>query len=188
MKKSGILFLTLAIIALVFGGCLTVEEKEYIVEMTGKNSGKFTIKYFNIMSSSTSDTIDSSPDDFDELINKYMNGDELEKTFPNCTNFKKRLYVENDQLNGEVTMEFKDINDIKLFRYKGKGPYMMSTGAFSSMETYESSNGEFGGDNMPVVFWDKKTKKLTLTCTVTKPDDKTNSLARLYKKWEKKNN
>jgi hypothetical protein len=187
MKKTGLLFITLALIAFIFGGCLTVEQKEYIIEMTGKNAGKLTIKYTNIMSSSTSDTIDSSPDDFDELIGKYMNGDEMEKTFPNCTNIKKRLFIENDKLNGEVTMDFKDIKDIKLFRYQGKGPFMMSTSAFSSMETYVSSNGTYGEEVMPVVFWDKKTKKMTLTCTVTTPDDKTTSLARLYKKYEKNN-
>lgn len=187
MKKTGLLFATLAMIALIFSGCLTVEQKEYTIEMTGKNSGKLTIKYINIMSSSSSDTIDSSPDDFDELINKYLNGNEIENTFPNCTNIKKRAYIENDQLNGEVTMDFKDIKDIKLYRYKGKGPFMLSTGAFSSMESYLSSNGEYGGDAMPVVFWDKKNKKMTLTCSVTKPDDKTYSLARLYKKWEKNN-
>ena len=186
MKKIGLLFETLAVIAIVFSGCLTVEQKEYTIDMTSKNAGKLTIKYINIMSSSSSDTIDSAPDDFDELINKYLNGDEIEKNFPNCTNIKKRAFIENDQLNGEVTMDFKDIKDIKLFQYKGKGPYMMSTGAFSSMESFVSSNGEYGGETMPVVFWDKKNKKLILTCSVTKPDDKTNSLAHLYKKWEAK--
>ena len=43
-------------------------------------------------------------------------------------------------------------------------------------EYYNESNGEYGGDIMPVVFWDPDLKLLQLTTDVTTPDETTLSL------------
>jgi len=49
-------------------------------------------------------------------------------------------------------------------------------------EAYVESNGQYGGEVMPAVFWSRKQKKLTLTTSVTKPDETTVSLLKNYKK------
>ncbi|NTV84049.1 MAG: hypothetical protein HGA23_07100, partial [Bacteroidales bacterium] len=48
-------------------------------------------------------------------------------------------------------------------------------------EYYSESNGEYGGDIMPVVFWDPGLKKLELKTDVTAPDETTLSLLDRWK-------
>jgi hypothetical protein len=56
-----------------------------------------------------------------------------------------------------------------------------------SSETFDSSNGTFGGDVMPVVFWEEKMKVLNLTSVITLPDETTVSLVDDYREWKKNN-
>ncbi len=186
MKKLGLLLIPVALLIFIVSGCLTVEKKEYTIEMTGPNSGKFTIKYINLLSSSD-DSTDVSAEDFEELLSNYIYGHAMETDFPEAINIQKRLFEENGVLCGEVTMEFDDLSAVKLYRYQNSGPYMMNIGLFLDTETYFESNGEYGGDHMPVVFWPERSKVLTLTTYVTTPDETSFSLVDHYREWRENN-
>jgi hypothetical protein len=183
MKKVCVLILALGAVAFLLNGCLTCEKKEYTFELTGKNSGKLTIKYINIMSV-MDDSTDVSSDDFDELVNSYLYGDQIESDYPDATNIQKNIYEENGMLCAVVTMEFATLDGVKLFQYDKKSPFMMSLGNALDTETFFESNGTFGGENMPVVFWPSTLKTLSLMTQVTSPDETTLSLVDQYRAWK----
>ncbi len=173
----------LLILIATLSSCLTVEKKEYTFELKDNNTGTLTIKYINIMSM-IEDTADVSQQDFDELIASYIEGNEIELEYQNAQVRSKRLFEEDGQLCGEVIIDFNDLASVGLFQYDGKSPFMFNVGSFLDSETFLSSNGDFGGDIMPVVFWSRSTKSLKLTTYVTDPDETTFSLLEEYQEWK----
>ena len=183
MKKNGIKLLALAFFAFLLSSCLTVEKKEYKWEITGPNSGTLTITYINILSD-MDDTLDVSGEDFEELLSSYLYGTYVDDHFPMAKNIQKRLFAKDNQLWGEVIMEFDDLQAVHLYQHEKKGPYMFCVNTAADTESYEESSGEFGGDYMPVVFWAAKNKDLTLTTLVQELDESTLSLIGEYYKWK----
>ena len=185
MKKTLISLPFLAFVILFVSGCLTCEKKEYTFSLNGDNSGTLTIKYINIISS-MDDSIDVSEDDFMSLINDYYTGSSVEGQFPGTTLIEKKLFEENGVLCGRIVLGFNDFSQVKLYRHNGKGDFMypLNCGSLDS-ETYDGGNGEYGGENMPVVFWDKAMKTMTMTTTVTVPDEATVGLLDKYYAWKK---
>lgn len=177
----GVMILLLMIVGL--SSCLTVEKKEYTYQLTGNNTGKMTIKYINIYSI-MDDGQDVSETDFKELVDKYLNGSQVSEDFPAATNIKTRLFEENDQLCGEITLDFNDLNSARLYQYKNSGPIMMNISTAFDSETYLSSNGDYGNENMPVVFWPAQMNKLVVTTTVSQPDETSISLVEEYRAWK----
>lgn len=171
----------MAFIGLMLSSCLTCETKEYIFTMTGKNSGKLTIRYNNIFSNSL-DSIGEINSDYDELINMWLKGEKIERDFPKAKKIKKRLFEANGVLNGEVTMEFDNLEDVRLFRYNNSGPLMFSTTAFNDDgETFRTSNGTYANDNTPVIFWNEEESSLRITTRIAAPDSTTVSLLEVWK-------
>ncbi len=184
MKKYFAGLAALMVTVLFFSGCLTCEKKEYTFQLTGDNSGRLTIKYINIMST-MDDTLDISEEDFGSLILDYYEGSELENEFPEAILVSKRLFEENGVLCGEIVFDFPDLAAGHLYQHKGTGPFMYCISCYSiDSEYFSESNGEYGGDVMPVVFWDPGLEKLTLTTDVTMPDETTISLLDRYLAWE----
>lgn len=187
MKKQVLVWIGVIVAVLFMSGCLTCEKKEYTIHFTGKESGQMTIKYINIMST-MDDTVDISEDDFSSLLADYYEGTEVENGFPEATVVSKRLFEENGVLCGEIVFEFTGLSMANLYQYKGKGPIMYCLGCNSlDSEYFSESNGEFGGDAMPVVFWESGLKTLTLTTDVTIPDETTISLLERWNKYESGN-
>ena len=178
--------LVLTIIVLIFSSCLTVEKKEYSFELTGNNSGRLTIRYINIISV-MDDGKDVSQEDFVDLTERYINGDQLEQDFPGATNIKTRLYEQNNQLCGEVTLDFPSLSSARLYQYDKNSPLMMCISAAYDSETYISSNGSYGNDYMPVVFWPASTKVMNVTTSVSVPDETALSLVGEFRKWKAEN-
>jgi hypothetical protein len=185
MKRLKIHYLFIIFLALVMSSCLTTEKKEYIFKFTGKNSGTLTIRYINVMSASD-DSTDRSKEDFQELLNNYVNGDLLLKEYPTATNIRKQLFELNSQLYAEVVMDFQNLEAAKLYQYDANSPFMFCLTSETDAEHYAESNGSYGGKTMPLVFWNKDLKELHLTTSVKKPDQSTKSLAAAYKEWKKK--
>ncbi|MEI6766170.1 MAG: hypothetical protein WCM76_11045 [Bacteroidota bacterium] len=186
MKKGRFILLAIGLVAMMLTSCLTVEKKQYTFEFTGKNSGNLTIKYVNIMS-----IVDSAGytevQDFDELVSSYINGSKIEEAYPGATNITKKLFEEDGVLCAEVKMNFPDLASARLYLCDKKGPYGFYASSVDG-ETYIESNGNYGGDFMPCVFWNTKMKTLTVTTSVSKPTDDTYvSLLQEYVKWKKKN-
>jgi hypothetical protein len=184
MKTNFLIWIGLISTIVFLSGCLTCEKKEYSFAFTGENTGQLTIKYINIMSTKD-DTIDNSEEDFASLMADYYEGTEVETEFPEATLVSKRLFEENGVLCGEIVLEFSSLEIAHLYRHKGTGPLMYCLGCYSiDSEYYSESNGEFGGDIMPVVFWEPGLKKLELKTDLTFPDETTLSLLDRYKEWE----
>lgn len=175
-------FFFLAIMLMALTSCLTVEKKEYTYEITGNNSGRLTIKFVNIYSI-MDEGKDVSIDDFKELVNTYINGDQIYQDFPAATNIKKRLFEENGQLCGEVTLDFPFLDAARLYQLDNNSPIMMCISAAYDSETYLNSNGKFGNDHMPVVFWPAGTKKMQVTTVISTPDETSVSLVEPYRIW-----
>ena len=173
----------LILLALLFTGCLTVEKKEYTFQLKDNNSGTLTIKFINIMSMKD-DALDVSQGDFEELITNYIEGNEIEVDYEKALVRSKRLFEENGTLCGEVIIDFDNLASVGLYQYDSKSPLMFNVGSFLDSETYLNSNGEFGGEVMPVVFWPKSLKTLTLSTYITDPDETTVGLLTEYHEWK----
>lgn len=170
------------LVALLITSCLTVEKKEYSFQLKDNDSGTLTIKFINIMSMKD-DALDVSQSDFDELVTNYIDGSEIEMDYESALVRSKRLFEQNGVLCGEVIIDFDELKNVGLFQYDSKSPLMFNVGSFLDSETYLTSNGEYGGEVMPVVFWPKSLKTLTLTTYITDPDETTIGLLREYNKW-----
>jgi hypothetical protein len=183
MKKY-YLVLIISVFSLNLAGCLTVETKEYYFNLKNGNSGEGRIKYINIMRSEDSAT--TIENDYEELVNSYLKGNKPEDELLGIKNLKKRLFEEDNHLCGEITFEFDDISALKFYRYKDDvWCYYIpasSFGIFGGGESYFSSNGTYGGENMPVVFWEANQRKFEIKTTVSQPDPKNVSLLEIWKK------
>jgi hypothetical protein len=185
MRRTKLILLLCVFAAFILNSCLTVEKKQYTFTFTGKNSGNLTVKYINLMSIVDSAGVTEIAD-FDDLVSNYINGKKIEDSYPGAVNIKKRLFEENGVLCGEVTMDFADLAGVRLFQYDKKSPFMFYASSVDG-ESYIESNGTYGSEIMPVVFFDSKLKKLTVTTSVSKPTDDTYvSLLKEYKKWKNK--
>ncbi len=188
MKKFRFLRLvTLIVLTLALSSCLTVEKKEYTFEMTGENSGKLTIRYINILSV-MDEGKDETAEDFAEVLERYIHGSQIAGDYPGATNIRTRLYEQNNQLCGEVTMDFPSLSAARLYQYDRNSPVMMSISAAFDSETFVSGNGTYGNDYMPVVFWPAGTKRMTVTTQVSAPDETSLSLVEEYRKWKNAGN
>jgi len=183
MKKSSISLIASILLSLLISGCLTVEKKEYTFEMKDNKSGTLTIKFINIMSM-MDDTMNVSDSDFSELVATYIEGDQLETDYESASVKSKRLFEENGVLCGEAVIEFEELDDVGLYLYDESCPFMFNVSTFLESETFLSSNGEYGGEKMPVVFWSKSLKTLKLTTTITTPDETTIGLLSHYNNWK----
>lgn len=181
-KISEILFTLILIISIQ--GCLTIETKEYSFKLKKGNSGEGKIKYINIMR--TIDSLGSDETDYQELINTYLHGSKPEDELLGVRNVKKRLFEEDNKLCGEISFDFDDITKLKFYDYKGEvWCYYLGTAQvnlFGNTEAYFSSNGTYGGESLPVMFWDNDQKTFEFKTTVTQPSEKTTSLLDIWKK------
>ena len=185
-------FIPVALLALFLcSGCLTADHKEVRLALNpdGK-SGTGRITFTNIVSEPDDSSKDNSKEDFNHaLITEYYQGQKFEEANKGLKNIRKRLYLEDDKLMGEITFEFDDITKLGFFRYKGEGPYMyytISDGYFTSGQ-FEASNGTYGDDKiMPVIFWDATAKDFYFKVSLSTPNVVHHSLAKLYSEWVKK--
>lgn len=184
MKTRIHIFALFFILSFALSSCLTVATKEYTIVFDSNNSGTLTIKYINLISQKE-DGEDVSEKDYKELIDKYFDGQELEKTYNGATNFRKRLYVENNQLCAEIKMDFIDLKAIKIFQLNKKSQYIMNLKGLLNSESYVESNGVFAGEEIQLVLWDRKSKVLTLKTKVTEVDENCVGLANEYSKHKK---
>jgi len=182
MKRKLLPLLAVPAIVLLMSGCLTVEKKLYTFKFTEGDAGTLTIKYVNIMSVKD-DTLNVSVEDFEELISTYIDGEEIELDFPYAQVVSKKLFEDEGVLCGEIVFEFEYLAAINLYQYKKSGPYMYCLNCSLDSETYEYSNGTYGEEIMPVVFWESDLPVLNLASGISYPDESMVSLLPLYEEW-----
>lgn len=173
---------------LFMSGCLTSEFKELRITLNddGK-SGKGSVLFTDISSEQGDDTVSVATEDFNSLIADYVDGKSFETANPGLENIRKRLFVQNGKLMGEITFEFDDISAVGLYRHKGEGQYLYYTladGYFTSGQ-YASSNGSYGGEKMPIVFWSEDATTFYLKMNLASQAPRT-SLAAKYEEWQKR--
>ena len=163
---------------ILFTGCLTVEKKEYIIELTDGTSGTLTVKYYNIMSQ-PDDGKDVSLEDFGILVDDYLNGDKVNENFPNTTIISKELFEANGMLCGIVVLKFNALKYVKLYRHHVKGPYMWNI--FNSFsEKVETTNGEYDEDKFSAIFWSENTKIFKISTIANENVENNVSLLKKY--------
>jgi len=175
--------LTIVLCSLCLTACLTVEGKEYRIKLKPDHSGEATIKFINIMSEAD-DTVDISNDDFNQLIEFYLQGNQLEKENPGFQDVKKRLFEEDGVLCGEITFTFDSLSSIRIFQYDNESPYMYSVGSPLSSEQYVESNGVPGREWMPIVFWPKESKELYIKTKIVSEVSFQHGLLKEFKAWQ----
>jgi hypothetical protein len=179
------LFLALALAAslTLLPGCLIVETKEYHITLKNGKAGEARI-VFNKIQSETEDTVDVSKADFDQLIDQYLHGSQFERDNPGYKNVEKRLYEKDGKLNGEMTFAFDSLAVMRLFRYSNEGPIMYFVGSPLSSEVMVETNGTYGRDWMPIVFWPKGTKELYIKTRIVSQGSYHRPLLALFRAWE----
>ncbi|MEP7220196.1 MAG: hypothetical protein ABI876_14830 [Bacteroidota bacterium] len=174
----------IAACSLALSGCLTAEYKESIYRVRPDGSGSGVITYYNV-TSSLEEGKDNSVHDYNDLVSKYIKGTKFEDNYPLLLNLKKRLVEREGKLVGEITFDFAHYEDVGLYRYQDKGPWMYFIGSTSeiAVERFDSSNGAGPTSQMPVVFWPDTTMEFRLIDRFDNAGQKSLSLLALYKKF-----
>lgn len=170
------------VVACLSSGCLTVGTKEYRIRFKNATSGEATIKFINILSEAD-DTVDITSDDFQQLIDFYLQGNQLEKDNPGFHNVKKRLFEEGGVLCGEITFTFDSLESLRIFRYDNDSPLMYPIGSPLSSEQYLESNGILPRPWIPVIFWPRESKELYIKTKVVSEVSFQRSLLANYRTW-----
>ncbi len=170
--------------ALLLAGCLTVESKEYHVTLRGDGSGDARIIFRNIQSEND-DTSNTTAQDFQQLIDGYLLGNRFEKDNPGFHNVRKRLYVEDGKLCGEVDLSFDSLAVLRIFTYDKDGPLMYFVGSPITSEVLQETNGTFGREWMPVVFWPAATRELYIKTRIVSQSSYHRPLLARYEAWKR---
>lgn len=175
--------IVLIFLAVIVSSCLTIEQKEYTFEINADGSGSLRIKYINILSMKD-DTANVAQFDFQELVSTYLEGNQLQQDYPDAVIRSKRIFEEKGILCGEVILDFNNLRNVGIYQYDANCPYMFNINSFLDSESFVSSNGDYGGDIMPVVFWPKTLTRLKVSTSITIPDETTISLVDDYRMWK----
>ncbi len=81
MTRLPFFALALACFLALLPGCLIVETKEYHITLKNDGAGEARIVFHDIQSE-TDDTVDVSGSDFDQLIDLYLHGSQIERDNP----------------------------------------------------------------------------------------------------------
>ena len=182
------LFLLLApALGIVFSGCLTAEKKEVHIKLNADGKSGTGSILFSGISSSPGDSSAAVTEDFNTLIAEYYQGRKIEEANPGMKNVHKKLYKEDGELKGKIDFDFDDVSNLGIFRYKNSGPMMFYTVSegFLMSGQYESSNGTYMGDKLPVIFWDSTQTELFYRMTLASPQEPRTSLLAKYNQWQK---
>ena len=171
------------LLALSLSGCLTVEKKEYRIRLNSDFSGEATITFVNIRSESD-DTTDISADDFQQLIEYYLRGQQIEQDNPGYRAVRKRLFERDGVLTGELTFSFDSLSVMRILRYDRTSPLMYLPGAPISNEQIVETNGTLGPDWLPAIFWPKDATELTFTTRVIPEAGFHRSLLGRFRDWQ----
>lgn len=173
----GLLLLPLA------AGCLTSEFKEYRIKLRPDRSGEATIRFVNVMTESD-DTTATAESDFDELVGGYLQGTKIERSNPGLRNIRKRLYEQDGVLVAEISFAFDSLASMRLFKFDGSSPIMYYVGDRYTNEQLVETNGTYGRDWMPVVFWPSGSGELFLRTRMVSQASQRRSLLREYREWQ----
>jgi hypothetical protein len=179
------LFFAAIVFSVTLSGCLTAEKKDVHLKLNADGKSGSGSIVFSGISSSPGDSAAAVNEDFNSLIAEYYQGRKIEEANPGMTNVRKKLFKEDGELKGEIDFDFEDVSTLGIFRYKNSGPLMFYTVAdgFFTSGQYESSNGTYMGEKLPVIFWDSTQTDLFYRMTLSNAQEPKVSLLAKYDKW-----
>jgi len=185
MKRFWFFMLFALVSVLIFSGCLTVEKKIYYFKLHRDGSGEGKIIYEDILSQDE-DEKDVSLQDFQTLIDEYLEGTAFEEQNKNFKVTEKHLYEKDGKLYGEVKFTFDRPEDAGLIRDENCkcAPYYLFTGSLG--EEVIETNGENleKTRGVPVIRWAPDAREFTFTTKVGDTEG-THPLVELYREWKK---
>jgi hypothetical protein len=187
-------FIMLAAAAVLLGGCLGVEKKEYRFTLNPDGSGSGVIRYVNIVSnddnSGTDEAKNVSFKDFAELASDYLEGSKFEDDHPYLKVTGKRLLEENGVLVGEVTFTFTSLDSAGFFRRPQCDccPVLYFNKTEAGEETVSETNGRLveGVASSPFIEWEGSAREFTFKTTVVSDLSGTRSMVDYYRTWKVK--
>jgi len=106
-------FFILSFAAMSFSGCLVYEKVSYEIAMEGKKSGEAKVTFCDLKSDALGNK--EFAEDKETLFNKLLKSDEFilaqKEEGKEITN--RTLFIENKNLNGQVTFKFTDISVVE---------------------------------------------------------------------------
>lgn len=175
MKK----FLLCCFALFLLAGCLTYEGKIFNYQLNKDGTVDLTVTYVGIRSPDP-DSLESA---YKELVDSYLNGDELAAKFPYGKIESKRLFEKEGKLYGEVKVKFQTYADAGIYYNKSKKIVVMGTEPFQLTmdETIEKSNGIKPGTVTGLLVWEEDQRNLIIELTSTGG----NSGESLLETWKK---
>ena len=161
MKKFFLFCLAICMLT----GCLTYEGKIFSYTLNKDGSVDLTVTYIGIRSADA-DSVEST---YKELVDSYLNGDELLAKFPYGTIQSKRLYEKDGKLNGEVKVRFQTYADAGIYYNKSKKIVVMGTEPFQLTvdETVAKTNGTKPGTVTGLLIWEEDQRNLVIELSST---------------------
>ena len=183
MKWLKLSFLFLIMFVFMFSGCMKVEKKYYEVVLNDDGSGEGTIVFYNLFSENDEEGSDNTKEDFETLINDYIEGSTFEDEHPGLNVTDKELEEVDGVLCGIVTFTFDEPAGIGLYKHDADSPWMYWPGT-EDEEYYDSEDGEFGSDIMPMIFWAGDTKEFVFMTSANEFSEECRSLLPRFYEWE----
>ena len=186
IPKSLSFAISFFLVSILLGGCLTADKKEVHIKLNANGKGGSGTILFSGIASSPGDSTEAVNEDFTMLVTQYYQGGKIEKENKGMKNIHKKLFKVDGKLMGEITFDFDDIADLGFSRYKNSGPYMFYTVAdgFFTSGQYETSNGVYMGEKLPVIFWDPDQREFNYAMTLSTPQEPRKSLLADYDIWQ----
>ena len=174
--------MTLLGLSFVLSGCLIASKKVLIIDVLPDGSGTGRMFYTDI-SSLQEDEHDRTVEDYTTLVADWYHGSEFQERYRGVLDPQKRMFELGNALHAEVTFTFDHYNDIGLYRHDGTGPWMYyALRHTSNVEGFDSTNGSYGGDLMPVIFWPEETTTFRIVNRFDPGDAEVTSLLSLYRR------
>ncbi len=174
--------LALLIVTVTFSGCLIGDRKVVTLDVSPDGSGTGKIIYTDIASLQEDDH-DRTLEDYTALVDEWVNGQKVRETYPGILDEKIRLFELGGALHGELTFRFESAKDVGLYKHPETGYWMYyALRHTSNVEGFDSTNGSYAGEVLPVVFWKPKTAHFRIVNTFDPGSRPRVSLIDLYRR------
>jgi hypothetical protein len=167
-------------------GCLNTEYKEYRYKFNSDGTGTGTIKFINLYAEAEDDS--TAKEDFDMLVESYLNGTQFSDDNPEYTVKEKRIFMENGQLCGEVTVSFSSAEELGFFVKGGCDCCPLLFSPANMAENVDSTNGtqHSSGGSATFVEWPNGTNEVYIRTLVSETAADGMSLVSYYENWSGK--
>jgi hypothetical protein len=186
LKRPSLSPILAALFAIALSGCLTADTKEVHITINDDGKSGSGRIIFSGIASTPGDSVSAVNEDFNSLVAEYYQGRKIEMENKGMKNVRKKIFVKDGKLSGEIDFDFDDLATVGIYRYLDSGPYMYYTVSegFLTSGQYASSNGTYLGDKFPVIFWDSTQHDLFYRMTLSGPQESKKSLLANYQSWQ----